>query len=131
MKSVRLPDELAGRIDGARGDVPRERWVRRLIERELGEDARGAAPPGGTQERESGPSHEDGDLRGRAQAVEEGADPRSAPESVEQTGRRGSATPTSARAPEDWAAHWADPQKVPCPECGRFNGVHKKECTLR
>jgi hypothetical protein len=40
-KSIRLPDDLAERIDSVRGDVPRERWIKRLLEREL----RGAAPP--------------------------------------------------------------------------------------
>lgn len=37
--NVSLPDELAQRVDRARGDVPRSRWIRRLIENEL------AAPP--------------------------------------------------------------------------------------
>lgn len=35
-KTIRIPDELADLIDQRRGDVPRERWVRRLIEKEIG-----------------------------------------------------------------------------------------------
>lgn len=34
-KTVRLPLELCERIDAAAGDVPRERWVRRVLERAL------------------------------------------------------------------------------------------------
>lgn len=29
---VRLPEDLVERIDAERGDVPRERWVRRRLE---------------------------------------------------------------------------------------------------
>lgn len=37
MKQVplRLEDELLERVERARGDVPRERWIRRVIEKEL------------------------------------------------------------------------------------------------
>jgi hypothetical protein len=44
--TVRLPDELRERIDAVRGDVPRERWVRRALEAALSE-AKG--PPLGKQ----------------------------------------------------------------------------------
>jgi hypothetical protein len=33
--TVRLSDELRERIDTARGDIPRERWVRRVLENAL------------------------------------------------------------------------------------------------
>lgn len=33
--TVRLPAELTGLVDAARGDVPRERWVRRVLESAL------------------------------------------------------------------------------------------------
>jgi predicted DNA-binding protein len=33
--TVRLPPELRERIDQARGDIPRERWVRRALENAL------------------------------------------------------------------------------------------------
>lgn len=56
--TVRMEEELLGRVDAARGDVPRERWVRRTLEEALvGEPggqsvstARGRSPeirPGG------------------------------------------------------------------------------------
>lgn len=32
---VRIPDDLRERIDAARGDVPRERWIRRVLEEAL------------------------------------------------------------------------------------------------
>lgn len=40
---VRLPDDLHERIDAVRGDVPRERWVRRTLEAALSE-AQGSIP---------------------------------------------------------------------------------------
>lgn len=39
-KTVRLPAELCGRIDAVRGDVPRDRWVRRALDAALGSDPR-------------------------------------------------------------------------------------------
>ena len=33
---LRLEEELIEEIDRVRGDVPRERWIRRLIEQKLG-----------------------------------------------------------------------------------------------
>jgi len=36
--AVRVDDELADRIDAARGDVPRQRWMLRAFEAALGPD---------------------------------------------------------------------------------------------
>jgi hypothetical protein len=33
--TLRMDDELWDEVEEARGDVPRERWVRRLVEREV------------------------------------------------------------------------------------------------
>lgn len=33
---IRIPRDLADRIDRVRGDVPRDRWIRRELERALG-----------------------------------------------------------------------------------------------
>lgn len=33
--TLRMDDELWNDVEQARGDVPRERWVRRLVEREV------------------------------------------------------------------------------------------------
>jgi predicted transcriptional regulator len=33
--TVRIPDDLRERIDALRGDVPRERFIRRLLEAQL------------------------------------------------------------------------------------------------
>jgi len=41
--ALRLPDELATKIDQTRGDVPREVWLRRAAERALGEAVADAA----------------------------------------------------------------------------------------
>lgn len=38
MVNVRLPDDLKDRVDTERGDVPRERWIRRQLERILEPD---------------------------------------------------------------------------------------------
>lgn len=35
MLTVRIPDELRDAIDAVRGDVPRERWIRRTLEAAL------------------------------------------------------------------------------------------------
>ena len=34
--NLRLPAELLAQVDEARGDVPRERWIRRAVEAALG-----------------------------------------------------------------------------------------------
>jgi hypothetical protein len=34
--ALRLPDELAAAVDASRGQVPRERWIRELIQERLG-----------------------------------------------------------------------------------------------
>lgn len=39
MVNVRIPDDLRDDIDELRGDVPRERWIRRALERAV-RDAR-------------------------------------------------------------------------------------------
>ena len=31
MTTVRLPDDLVQAIDNLRGDIPRERWIRRIL----------------------------------------------------------------------------------------------------
>lgn len=36
---VRVPPELLARVDESRGDVPRERWIRRAIESRLDDEA--------------------------------------------------------------------------------------------
>lgn len=46
MVTIRLPDELKARIDVVRGDVPRERWVRRALEATLSDPPTGAGPSG-------------------------------------------------------------------------------------
>ena len=45
--SMRCSDELVASVDRARGDVPRERWLRRAVERALEEWVRTSAlgPP--------------------------------------------------------------------------------------
>jgi hypothetical protein len=48
--TLRLEDELAERVDGARGDVPRQRWLVRAVEQAL-ED--GDASPRGVVSRAS------------------------------------------------------------------------------
>jgi metal-responsive CopG/Arc/MetJ family transcriptional regulator len=35
--TVWLPDDLLQKIDQARGDVPRSRWIKRVLERALNE----------------------------------------------------------------------------------------------
>jgi predicted transcriptional regulator len=35
MVNVRIPDDLRDKIDAVRGDVPRERWIRRALEQVL------------------------------------------------------------------------------------------------
>ena len=37
--NLRLPDELLAQVDEARGDVPRERWIRRAVEAALRQEA--------------------------------------------------------------------------------------------
>ncbi len=36
-RTIRLPEELIGRIDSVRGPMPRERWIRALLYRVTGE----------------------------------------------------------------------------------------------
>lgn len=45
MPTIRISDELQGRVDAARGDVPRDRFVRSLISEALSQ-REGGAPPG-------------------------------------------------------------------------------------
>jgi hypothetical protein len=40
---MRCPDELLERVDEARGDVPREKWLRRAVERALSDDTQAGA----------------------------------------------------------------------------------------
>jgi hypothetical protein len=35
--TMRLPESLADRVDEVRGDMPRSRWLRALVEREVGD----------------------------------------------------------------------------------------------
>lgn len=51
MATIRIPDELIGRLDAARGDVPRERFVRRLLGEAL--DAHEHPPQAGVAARAS------------------------------------------------------------------------------
>jgi len=37
--NLRLPAELLAQVDEARGDVPRERWIRRAVEAALRQEA--------------------------------------------------------------------------------------------
>ena len=37
--NLRLPAELLAQVDEARGDVPRERWIRRAVEAALRHEA--------------------------------------------------------------------------------------------
>lgn len=62
---MRLSDELAGRIDKARGDVPRATWIKRAVESALGQvspadtlgpAARRVGGEGGPTARSSAPS---------------------------------------------------------------------------
>lgn len=45
--SLRLAEEVVARIDAARGDVPRERWIRRAIDAglEAASDHKGEESP--------------------------------------------------------------------------------------
>lgn len=51
--SVRVDDDLLARINSACGGVPRERWLRRLIEREL--EATPSEAKGALQAEQAGP----------------------------------------------------------------------------
>lgn len=39
--TVRIPPDLRDRIDAVRGDVPRERWIRRALEQALSDSTTG------------------------------------------------------------------------------------------
>lgn len=54
MLNVRIPDDLRDLIDAVRGDVPRERWIRRTLEAALS-SSETPEPP-----REEGPRRSDG-----------------------------------------------------------------------
>lgn len=43
--SFRWSQELIRRVDAVRGDVPRSRWVRRVVEQALGDGPQGVAYP--------------------------------------------------------------------------------------
>jgi hypothetical protein len=55
MTTVRIPPSMAEQIDRLRGDVPRDRWVRRALESVLNTSASsGGGPPSGVIPGESG-----------------------------------------------------------------------------
>lgn len=70
MVTVRIPEDLKRRIDDACGDVPRERWVRRVLEETLDTlDGRGGRVAGAADPERTSPSVDLGVARGRSKGV--------------------------------------------------------------
>lgn len=101
-RRIRVPKDLARRMDEVRGQVPFNRWAVQALEAALADERPGLSPELARDMWESRALERQMYTLGALEAALGPSSESSAPEAGETTGRRGSSRPASPRAPVKW-----------------------------